>query len=65
MWLSRVGEVDAKENYLLENAHKPIIELEKFDKVQEELRRSSNVEFIEGKVKRKVTRYSIKKENKI
>lgn len=47
-----------QEKYLLENAHEPIIEAEKFEQVQEEMRRRSNVEVIEGKVKRKGTRYS-------
>jgi len=54
-----------QEKYLLENAHEPIIELEKFEKVQEEMRRRSNVEVIEGKIKRKGIRYSTKKEDKI
>ncbi|NLM49144.1 MAG: hypothetical protein GX198_10200 [Epulopiscium sp.] len=54
-----------QEKYLLENAHEPIIELEKFEQVQEEMRRRSNVEVIEGKIKRKGTRYSTKKEDKI
>ncbi|WP_279230467.1 recombinase family protein [Clostridium thermarum] len=53
-----------QEKYLLEDAHESIIELEKFQQVQEEMRRRSNVEVVEGKIKRKETRYSIKKEKK-
>lgn len=53
-----------QEKYLVENAHEPIIELEKFEQVQEEMKRRSNVEIVEGEVKRKETHYSIKKEKK-
>lgn len=48
----------------MENSYEPIIELEKFKKVQEEMRLRSNIEIIDGKVKRKGTHYSIKK-NKV
>ncbi|MGN9163010.1 recombinase family protein [Clostridium sulfidigenes] len=50
-----------KEKYLLENAHEPIIEHEKFEKVQEEIIHRSNVEIVDGKIKRKRTHYSSKK----
>ncbi|WP_297418884.1 recombinase family protein [Clostridium sp.] len=53
-----------QEKYLMENSHEPIIELGKFKNVQEEMRLRSNIEILNGKVKRKGTHYSIKK-NKV
>ncbi|AGY77753.1 recombinase family protein [Clostridium autoethanogenum] len=54
-----------QEKYLMENAHEPMIELERFEQVQEDMRLRSNIEILDGKVKRKGTHYSIKKEKKV
>lgn len=51
----------AQEKYLLEDAHEPIVEREKFEQAQEEIKRRSNVEIVDGKIKRKKTHYSSKK----
>ena len=51
----------AQEKYLLEDAHEPIVEREKFEQVQEEMKRRSNVEIVDGKRIRKRTHYSSKK----
>lgn len=50
-----------KEKYLLENAHEPIIEHEKFEKVQQGIKCRCNIEIVDGKTKRKKTHYSSKK----
>lgn len=50
-----------KEQFLMKNAHEPIIEEEKFEQVQEEMKRRSNVEIVFGKSKRKASHYSSKK----
>lgn len=49
-----------QEQYLMENAHAPIISIEVFEKVQEEIKRRSNIEIVGGKDKRKSTHYSAK-----
>ncbi|MEG0086985.1 MAG: recombinase family protein [Niameybacter sp.] len=54
-----------QEQYLMEDAHKPIIKLEKFEHVQEYLKLRSNVEIVDGIVKRKDTHYSTKKEKRL
>lgn len=51
------GEHD---QFLLNDAHSPIIAKEVFEEVQEELKRRSNIEKVDGKVKRKNTHYSAK-----
>lgn len=51
-----------QEKYLMEDAHEPIVELEKFEQVQEEMKRRSNIEIVDGKVKRKETHYSAKQD---
>ncbi|KGM94332.1 recombinase family protein [Clostridium botulinum] len=53
-----------QEQYLLKNAHEPIINLAKFELVQEEMKRRSNIEIVDGEQKRKDTHYSVKKKNK-
>lgn len=53
------GEQD---QFLAKNVHEPIIELEKFELVQAEIKRRSNVEVVYGKAKRKETHYSSKRE---
>jgi DNA invertase Pin-like site-specific DNA recombinase len=52
------GEQD---QFLMKNAHEPIIEEEKFNRVQEEMKRRSNIEIVFGKAKRKGTHYSSKR----
>ena len=49
-----------KEQFLIQNAHEPIIELEKFEQVQVEIKCRSNVEIVNGKVVRKGKHYSTK-----
>lgn len=49
------------EQFLMKDAHEPIIELEKYEKVQEEMKRRSNIEIVNGEVKRKDTHYSSKR----
>jgi hypothetical protein len=44
--------------------HEPIIEEEKFEQVQMEMKYRSNVEIINGKARRKGTHYSAKREQK-
>jgi len=51
-----------QEQFLMEDAHKQIIEPEKFEQVQAEMNRRSNIEIVNGKVKRKGTHYSTKSE---
>ena len=41
--------------------HEPIINEELFKQVQEEMKRRSNIERVNGKIKRKDTHYSSKK----
>ena len=45
----------------MDGAHEPIIELEKFEQVQAERERRSNIEIVNGKTKRKETHYSTKR----
>ena len=52
------GEQD---QFLMKYAHKPIIEEDKFEWVQAEMKRRSNIEIAFGKVKRKGTHYSSKR----
>ncbi|MEW8994437.1 recombinase family protein [Clostridium sp.] len=47
-----------QEQYLMENAHEPIINMEIFEQVKEEMKRRSNIEIVDGKAKRKNTHYS-------
>lgn len=44
----------------MEEAHEPIISRELFNEVQEEIKRRSNIEVVDGKAKRKSTHYSSK-----
>lgn len=48
------------EQFLMKDAHEPIIELVKFEKAQEEMKRRSNIEIVNGAAKRKGTHYSSK-----
>ncbi len=50
------------EQFLMKDAHEPIIDSEKFEQVQEEMKRRSNIEIVNGAVKRKGTHYSAKRE---
>ena len=49
------------EQFLMKDAHKPIIGLEKFEQVQEEMKQRSNMEIINGVARRKRTHYSTKR----
>lgn len=49
------------EQFLMKDAHEPIIELEKFEQVQMEMERRSNMEIINGVARRKRTHYSTKR----
>lgn len=51
----------AQDQFLMKEAHAPIISSEVFDQVQEEMKRRSNIELVDGKTKRKNTHYSGKK----
>lgn len=51
------------EQFLMKDAHEPIIELEKFEQVQKEMECRSNIEIVNGKTKRKRTHYSTKRFN--
>lgn len=46
--------------FLMEEAHNPIISKETFEQVQEEIKRRSNTEVVNGETKRKGTHYSSK-----
>lgn len=46
--------------FLMKEAHAPIISNEVFEQVQEEMKRRSNIELVDGKGKRKNTHYSDK-----
>jgi site-specific DNA recombinase len=46
--------------FLMKEAHEPIISNEVFEQVQEEMKRRSNIELVDGKSKRKDTHYSAK-----
>lgn len=50
----------SQDRFLMEEAHQPIVSSEVFDQVQEEIKRRSNVELVDGKTKRKNTHYSAK-----
>lgn len=50
------------EQFLMKDAHEPIIGLEKFEQVQEEMKQRSNIEIVNGAAKRKGTHYSTKRE---
>ncbi|WP_243122770.1 recombinase family protein [Haloimpatiens lingqiaonensis] len=49
-----------QEQFIMQDAHEPIISVEIFEKVQEEIKRRSNIEIVGGKDKRKSTHYSAK-----
>jgi DNA invertase Pin-like site-specific DNA recombinase len=51
------------EQFLMKDAHDPIIALEKFEQAQEEMKRRSNIEIVNGAAKRKGTHYSSKRKN--
>jgi site-specific DNA recombinase len=51
-----------QEQFLMRNAHKPIIDEEKFEQVQAEMSRRSNIEITDGKTVRKGTHYRSKRE---
>ena len=44
----------------MKDAHEPIIEFEKYERVQEEMKRRSNIEIVNGRAIRKETHYSTK-----
>ena len=50
-----------QERYLAEDAHVPIIDIQTFEKVQEEMRRRSNVGIVDGRFLRKKSHYSSRK----
>jgi len=52
----------SQDQFLMKNAHESIIEEEKFELVQAEMERRSNIEIVFGKGKRKGTHYSSKRE---
>ena len=54
----------AQDKYLMKNNHEPIISIEVFEKVQETIRIRSNIEIVDGKVKRKNSHYSSRGRNK-
>ncbi|KAF0194234.1 MAG: recombinase [Bacillota bacterium] len=49
------------EQFLMKDAHEPIIGLKKFEQVQEEMKQRSNIEIVNGASKRKRTHYSTKR----
>lgn len=49
-----------QDKFLMKNAHEPTIEEEKFERVQKEMKRRSNIEIVFGMAKRKGTHYSSK-----
>lgn len=51
-----------QEQFLMKNAHEPIIDEEMYDRVQVEIQRRSNTEVVNGKTKRKDRHYSSKQE---
>jgi hypothetical protein len=53
-----------QDQFLMKNAHEQIIEEEKFERVQAEMKRRSNIEIVFGQTKRKGTHYSSKHEKK-
>lgn len=53
-----------QEQFIIQDAHEPIISIEIFQKVQEEIKCRSSIEMVEGKFKRKSTHYSAGKSNK-
>lgn len=53
---------DEQEQFLMKNAHEPIIKEEMYDQAQTEMQRRSNTEAVNGKTKRKDTHYSSKQE---
>ena len=46
--------------FLMKEGHIPIIPIEVFEQVQEEIKKRSNIEIVDGKIKRKNTHYSTK-----
>ena len=52
------------EQFLMKDAHEPIIEFEKFEQAQDEMKRRSNIELVDGAAKRKGTHYSAKREKR-
>ncbi|WP_337527581.1 recombinase family protein [Zhenhengia sp.] len=51
--------------FLKEEAHEPIVSSELFEQVQEEIKRRSNIEVVDGKKQRKKTHYSSKDVSKV
>lgn len=49
-----------QEQFIIQDAHEPIISIEIFEKVQEEIKSRSNIEEVNGKTRRKSTHYSAK-----
>ena len=49
-----------QDQFIMEEAHEPIIPIEVFEQVQEEMKRRSNIEVVNGEKKRKDTHYSAK-----
>jgi|GEM_PF-2467959 len=47
-----------QEQYLIKDPHEPIIPIDVFEKVQEEIKSRSNIEVVDDKAKRKSTHYS-------
>ncbi len=54
-----------QEQYLIKDAHEPIIPIDVFEKVQEEIKSRSNIEVVDDKAKRKSTHYSSKDTERI
>lgn len=50
----------SQDQFLMKEAHQPIVSSEVFEQIQEEMKSRSNVELVDGKTKRKNTRYSAK-----
>jgi hypothetical protein len=52
-----------QEQFLMKNAHEPIIDHDKFEQVQAEMKMRSNIDMAEGTKRRKNTHYSSKQGN--
>ena len=50
----------SQDRFLMKEAHQPIISKEIFEQAEEEIKRRSNIELVDGKSKRKNTHYSAK-----
>jgi hypothetical protein len=50
-----------QERYLAEDAHEPIIDIQAYEQVQEEMKRRSNIDVAEGRYMRKKSHYITKR----